>query len=301
MTPRRGAAALVALGAVLISFSAVFVKLAHVGPTAVAFYRMFFGGVGLAAVVAVRRERVWRGWLPFALAAACGLLFAFDLTLWHRSIRYVGPGLATVLASCQVFFVGAFGVLLLRERLGWRLAVAVPAAVVGLYLVVGVNWSSLPPAYRWGVALGLASALTYTAFILVLMKSQRLAVPLTPVANVAVLSLVASVALAAAARGTGESLAIPDAQSWLALVGYGVAGQVLGWVLISRGMPSVPVSRVGLLLLLQPALAFVWDMVFFGRPTTAVDLVGVAVTLGAIYLGASAGFGKKTPVVPDAN
>jgi len=42
---------------------------------------------------------------------------------------------------------------------------------------------------------------------------------------------------------------------------------------------------VGLILLLQPALAFVWDILFFGRPTRAVELVGAAITLGAIYLG----------------
>jgi drug/metabolite transporter (DMT)-like permease len=35
----------------------------------------------------------------------------------------------------------------------------------------------------------------------------------------------------------------------------------------------------------QPALAFVWDVLFFQRPTTLVNWLGVMVALAAIYLG----------------
>ena len=49
-----------------------------------------------------------------------------------------------------------------------------------------------------------------------------------------------------------------------------------------------------MILLLQPALAFVWDMLFFNRETTVVGLAGIAITLGAIYLGVTA-----KPAVPD--
>lgn len=44
-------------------------------------------------------------------------------------------------------------------------------------------------------------------------------------------------------------------------------------------------SHVGPVLLLQPALAFVWDILFFARPTTPLDLLGVLLTLFAIYPG----------------
>jgi len=37
-------------GATIISFSAVFVKLVHVGPTMAGFYRVLFGGLILLAV-----------------------------------------------------------------------------------------------------------------------------------------------------------------------------------------------------------------------------------------------------------
>jgi len=63
--------------------------------------------------------------------------------------------------------------------------------------------------------------------------------------------------------------------------------QTIGWAVISNSLPRVVPSLAGLILLLQPALAFVWDVLFFDRPTTLVQWGGVLVTLCAIYLGMS--------------
>jgi len=38
-------------------------------------------------------------------------------------------------------------------------------------------------------------------------------------------------------------------------------------------------------LLLQPTLAFTWDVLFFHRPTDVTDVVGAGLALAAIYLG----------------
>jgi drug/metabolite transporter (DMT)-like permease len=95
--------------------------------------------------------------------------------------------------------------------------------------------------------------------------------------------------LAAAIGLEHESFAIPDARSLASLLALGLVGQVLGWTLIVRAIPLLPVSVVGLLLLLQPSLSFVLDVVLFARPTSGPDWVGVAVSLAGIYLGTTRG------------
>ena len=280
---------LLALGASMISFSGVWVKLAHVGPTAAGFYRTFFGGVILLALALKGKETFWRGWRPFLTAFLCALFFALDLTFWHRSIRYVGPGLATILANFQVFFLSAFGVVVLGERPGWRFALSVPLSLLGLLLIVGVNWDQLPTDYRTGVLLGLATAACYAANFLTLRKSQTWSESLTPQANLAIIALMTAVFMAAEGWGQGETFAIPDLQSWTVLVAYGLVSQVLGWIFIYRGLLRIETSRAGLILLLQPTLAFVWDILFFSRPTGLKDGVGAVLALGAIYLGTTRG------------
>ena len=44
-------------------------------------------------------------------------------------------------------------------------------------------------------------------------------------------------------------------------------------------------ARVGLILLLQPTLSYVWDVWFFHHPMTSTQIVGAVLALIAIYLG----------------
>lgn len=99
------------LGATLISFSAVFVRLAHVGPVTSGFYRVLFGGLFLLLLALVKGYLARISPRSFILGAVCGVVFALNLTMWHNSIHLVGPGLATVLSNFQVFFMALAGIL----------------------------------------------------------------------------------------------------------------------------------------------------------------------------------------------
>jgi drug/metabolite transporter (DMT)-like permease len=277
-----------AAGAAIVSFTGPIVRLLAVPPTVTAFYRMVFGGAILLVIVLVARERLRLDRQSVLLAAAAALAFAFDMTMWNRSIRLVGPGIATILVGCQVFPMAGVGLVFGRERLTWRLGLAVPLAVIGLVMIVGVEWSLGSTAFRHGVAFGLGSALCYTGYLLALRRLQHGAGLGSRVSNMATVSVCCAVFLGIIALTQRESFRIQDAQSLGLLMALGIIGQVLAWVLMSGGLPRVRRSLAGLTLLLQPLLASVWDVLFFHRPATVLQVVGAAVTLGAIYLGTTA-------------
>ncbi|MCG2763879.1 MAG: DMT family transporter [Desulfarculaceae bacterium] len=274
-------------GAALISFSAVMVRLVSVGPSSSAFYRMLIGGVALAVWARLRGKALWGGWVGLGAACLAGFLFALDLTLWHRAILLLGPGLSTILANFQVFVVAGVGVLVLGERPGWRLGAAIPLAMFGLWLLVGVRWQGLGPGYHYGVGLGLLAACAYGSYLLCLRWSVRRVGGLDPMSSVALMSLVCAGLLLAALWRSGESLAVTSAWDWGWLAVYGLACHAGGWVLISLGLKQVAASRAGLVLLLQPTLAFCWDVLFFGRHTTLLEAGGALLAVAAIYLGAT--------------
>lgn len=276
------------LGATIVSFTSVLVELAHTGPTVTAFYRMFFGGVILLGISMFRGDRLWFNfkslWIPFL----CALFFSMDLFFWHRSIIHVGPGLATILGNMQVFFVALFAVWLLKEKLSWQLMAAIPTAVLGLFLIIRTDWGQHDGAIKLGVLYGLLTALSYALYILTLRKSRseddesRFSL----FANMCWICLLSALLLGfTVIVEPGAGFSIPDLQTWGALLALGIVGQVFGWVLISKGLPDVNASIAGLAILLQPALAFMWDILIFERPTTNLEYIGAGIVLMSIYIG----------------
>ncbi len=283
-------------GALLISFSSIMVRVAHVGPTAAGFYRVSFGGAALLAVLLLRRQKLFYGWRPLLGSLAAGFFFFMDLAFWHHSIVYVGPGLATILANFQVFFLSGVAVLFLGERLTLKLVLAVVLSIIGLVMVVGPDWNLLGPDYRLGIWLGIITAMCYTAYLLSLRRVGQMSPKQPPLATMALVSVISALFMVPEVMRQGESWAIPDLQTWSAMLGLGLGCHALGWVLISTGLPKFPASKAALILLLQPTCAFIWDLIFFARPTGLMGGLGAALTLGAIYLGLigrSAGPPKK--------
>jgi drug/metabolite transporter (DMT)-like permease len=286
-----------AAGASLISLTGVLVRYAEVPPTIAGMYRMLFGGLMLGALLVMLRRwrpipaRAW--WVCLWPAAA----FAADLWLWHRSIHAIGPGLATLLANTQVFFMVAAGVLLFGERLTPRFFLGVLLAFAGLVLILGDGWAALSEEARIGVWFGLATGVAYAAYNLGLKRAQSEAAPRAGEIVLFVSTLQCAVLLALAGLVEGASFAIPDARSLLALLALGLIGQCLGWVLIGRALPRLRVATVGLLLLLQPLLAFLLDVVLFDRPTAGHEWLGVGLSLAGIFLAGLRG-PAPAPVAP---
>ena len=276
------------IGAALISLSPVWVRLVSVSPTTSGFYRVCIGGVALGVFLLVSRRRPIFSksvWLILMLAA---VFFALDLWFWHRSINYVGPGLATLLANFQVFIMMLAGILFLRQRPRSIQLLAVPLALLGLGLIVGFDWSDLPTDYRLGVVFGLLTAVVYAGYLLTMRAAHSDPMSGMPTREVAVVSIAAAILLAISAVAEGQSLAIPSIADAAWLVAYGILSHCFGYLFIVSSLPRVSTTEAGLALLLQPTLSFVWDILFFRRAMTIVELVGAAVALFAIYLGSRA-------------
>jgi len=282
--PRRATLRLL-FGAVLISTSGVFVKLVAVGPTVSAIYRVSIGGVVLVAWLSLRGRMRWPPRAALAALVLAGAFFAADLAAWHQSIVYLGPGLATLLGNFQVFFMTLAGVFFLKETLSRTMLLAIPLAMVGLTMITGFEWSALPPDTRVGIALGLATALFYAGFMLSLRRAQIITAHVDTAANLAVACLISAAFLIALTLWNGEPVGVPSPRDGTLLVLYALVSQVFGWIFITSALGNVPAARVGLVLLLQPALSFAWDVLLFGRQFTSMELAGAAVALLAIYLG----------------
>ena len=292
-TNNRTALVRMLIGAAIIGTNGLMVRLAGTPPTVSAFWRMLFAGAMLVAFVLLAR-----GWqrLParaWAWALVPAVAFAVDLWSWHRSILIVGPGLSTLLANAQVFFMAIAGVLFFGERLGPRFLGGLALAFVGLWLLLGQGWSSLPAEYRWGVWLGLGTGVSYAVFNIGLRRAQaeaQRAGARAPVEQMlAIVSLGSALLLGIAGAVEGDAFAIPNARALLVLLTLAAFGHCLSWVLISQAMRRLSVAVIGLLLLLQPIVAFLLDVWLFDRATSPREWLGLGVSLAGIFLASVKG------------
>jgi drug/metabolite transporter (DMT)-like permease len=274
-----------AAGATCIASSATLVRLADVAPATAAAYRCLYALPLLGLLAWWERRRVGRRTrADRRLAAAAGFFFSLDLLFWHHAIAAVGAGLATVLGNLQVVIVGFLAWWLLAERPGTRLVVAAPVVLGGVVLISGVIGSGAygeNPAL--GVVFGIATSLAYAAFILVFRQGSGGGHTAGPLFDATLVAALASIALGPLAGGIDLAPHWP-AHGWLVLLA--LAAQVAGWLLIGSSLPRLPAAVTSLVLLLQPMEAVLLSAAALGERPSATQLVGCAVVLAGVLLGA---------------
>ncbi len=273
------------IGAALISLSPVWVRLTDVSPSVSGFYRVAFGGAALVIYLLFMRKELSLPRRAILLLVVASFFLALDLWFWHRSIFYIGPGLSTLMANFQVFFMMIAGILFLRQMPTKAQMIAAPLAMFGLAMIVGFDWQGLSNEYQWGLIFGLLTALSYAAYLMFLRQSRVGSKYRVPTREMALVSLLTMVMMAISVYVEGESLAIPSYEDLGWLVAYGVLSHCIGWLFIASSLSEVSTVEAGLALLLQPTLSFVWDVLIFDRQMVTTEFVGAAIALLAIYLG----------------
>ena len=274
-------------GAVLISFSPIFVSLVDINPTVSAFYRVFIGGIALTLYLLILKKRFDFNRTVWFFLFMASIFFAADLWFWHRSVIYVGPGLGTLLANMQVFIMMMAGIFLYKQIPTKVQLFSVPFAVIGLSMIVGLDWKELKPNYQTGIIFGLLTAICYSSYLISMRQAQQSKTNIIPIREVAVMSLIASVILAFTVFFENESLVVSGTNDYLILLIYGIGSHAIGGIMIASALVRVTTTEVGIALLLQPTLSFIWEILFFNRSFTMIESVGVVIVLYSIFLSSN--------------
>jgi len=274
-------------GALTIAFSAILVKLAEVSPSTAAIFRCAYAVPVLGALALwedrrfgprTRRDRL--------LAAGAGVFFAGDLIFWHHAIDDVGAGLATVLGNLQVVMVPFAAWLLLGERIGRRILVALPLVCAGVVLIsCALESGAYGDHPARGVLFGFLTGVTYAGFILVLRHgSGDLRRPAGPLFDA---TAVAAVVAVAAGLAVGDAELVPSwpAHAWL--VTLALTSQVVGWLLITVSLPRLPAALTSVTLTIQPVGSVILGVILLSEEPTLLQLAGVACIIVALLSIAS--------------
>ncbi len=277
------------VGAIAISFSAIFFALSDVEPITGAFFRAAYSLPILGIIWWLGRAKDNRPQRSHWLAIGAGLMLGVDVLLWHTSIDYIGAGLATLIANSSVIWVALGAWAFQGERPSSRVMIAVPVVLVGVALVSGIGQSEAFGANPLlGAFLALLAALFYSAFILGFRASnESFAPPAGPLAQATLGALLTPLFLGVFIRPGIDFVPEWPAHGWL--IALALMAQVIGWLLIGYALPRLPAVETATIILIQPVLTMIWGAIIFEERPSAVQMVGAAIVLSGVAFVATQG------------
>jgi inner membrane transporter RhtA len=257
----------VLLGAFFVQFAATLAIAAFhdIGPAATSAWRFFFGAVVLIVVVRPR-VRSWtrRQWVA---AATLGVATAFMNQCFYQSIARIHLGSAVAIEYLGPFLVAAFG------RPSWRRGLYVAAAALGVVALTrpGSGITVDGALFAAGAGCGWAA---YT------LAQHRVGGATEGFEGLAVAMAIAAVVTFAVAAPT--TLVVWTTPHLLVrLVTMATLAIVLGFGVELQALRRLRPSEVGVLLALNPAVAFLVGWIFLHQAVSLWDLVGVLLVVGA--------------------
>ena len=265
-------------GNIAIAFGPLLVRFADSGPIATGFWRLalatpflFFVGYRFGfRFSALGKSTIW-------LAIIAGLFFGVDIILWHIGIFQTKMANATLFANCASLILVVYGIFVARKMPSKWESAAVLFAFVGAALLMGQSLD-LSPLHFQGDILSLGAGLTYTVYLVLMMRVRQ---NTESWGALGMASAVAAVILLTASIVAGEQV-IPTV--WWPVVLLAFTSQFFGQGCLTYALPHFSPLVIGLALLFQPALSAAAGWLAFGETLTTMDFMGSALVMIALVL-----------------
>ncbi len=210
-------------------------------PLAVAFWRVFLGGVVLTAFLpGTNRWPQWR-------QAPVALSFAFMNATFVGALVLGPAATATLLQYSAPFWIILVGPWLLREAVTRSALIGLAIALPGVAILVWGSWGEerALPAF-----LALASGFGFAGVLVGLRYLRDLPESLITKVNL----LVASVVLVPVV----VFLPLPTYSQLATLMLFGVVQMAIPYLMAARGLKSVTAGEAGLITLIEPVASPLW-------------------------------------------
>lgn len=267
------------LSILAISWSALFVRYADVSPIASAFWRMALAMPVLylwtrLSVRSAHTTLTRGGW---GISIGAGLSFAADLAFFHLAVGYTSVTNASFIANLASIFAVAASALILKERIGVIVWIALGVAMIGAWLMGGAQ--ARLAAFGLGDMMAVGAAVTYGAYFIFLKQAQA---HLSSALVMWRSSLVATLALLIAVILEGGAVWPKSAAGWLPLLGLGLLSHALGQGLTAFAIARLSVAPVALAVLSQPVITALLAMLLLDEPISLAQSLGAALILLAV-------------------
>jgi drug/metabolite transporter (DMT)-like permease len=291
MSPRH--LALLALGVVAVSCSAVLIRLADAPALSVAFYRNAIAAAILLPAALIRHREEFRslGRRQVLTALLAGALLAAHFGTWIPSVTLTTIAASTVLVTTQPLWVAVAGHVWFGDRVVRGAVVGIAVAFAGAALVSGGDFGLLSGRALLGDALALIGAITAAGYYLAGRHLRRTVSLLT---YVGIAYTTCAVLLVPAMLVSGAPFTGFDAGTWWAFLGLAAGPQILGHTVFNYLLRFVDATVVAVAIMGEPVGASLLALAVFGEVPPWSAVAGGGLILAGIYLAVTAQ-GRRAP------
>jgi drug/metabolite transporter (DMT)-like permease len=211
--------------------------------------------------------------------AASGVAMAANWLFLFAAYQQIGVSLSILINYCGPAIAVFLSIVLFRDRLTARKAIALFSALLGAVLING--FAAKSEIHAAGLLCAILSAFSYAALILLNKCSKEIVG--TENAVLQLLFTAFSVTVYMVCRGAWK-MAIPAGSwpwiLWLALLNTGI-----GCYLYFSSISSLPVQTVAVCGYLEPLFAVVLSVLFLRESLRPLQIVGAALILGGAVFG----------------
>lgn len=255
----------------------VMVTKVPLGGLQIAFWRILLAAVVYSGFVHVAGRRITRAHLR--RSALTGVMIALEIAVFFVAIKSTTVASATVIGSLVPLLLIGVAARQFGERVTRFLVVVSVVCLIGVALVMSGASSSSSWSLR-GDLLSVVALLFFAAYF-AFAKAAREHVPALEFQ--ACLWITGTIVLFPIAVIDAGGIDVPSASNWVWLVAL-LAVPGSGHMLMNWSHPRVRLAISSMLTLAVPVLTTVGGVLFLDQPVRAVQVIGIAVVLGALSM-----------------
>ena len=273
---------LLSLGAMLIGFAPIFVKLSSLSSFAIAFYRMFLTIPFLFILnYAINRRYLFhvKNKSTIIYTALASLAFTTDLTLWHYSMNITSVSNATIIVNSAPIFVAVLSFILFKEKLSREFVTSFLITYIGIIGLIYFS-NNYTNGKVFGDILCMVAAFFYAVYLLVIAKLGR-----ENSLNIIFYTTFFCCLFSTIPMIIGGGQVFPSSSSeWINLLLLAVLCQFGGQYLITHAIGKISASEGSIGLLMQPITATILAAFLFNEILNITQIIFVFFALFGIYL-----------------
>jgi drug/metabolite transporter (DMT)-like permease len=274
--------AILAIGVISVSFSAILIRFAGAPPLVVGAYRLCIAFLILLPLAWTRSRgelrRLSRKEILMALLS--GVFLALHFGLWIASLSYTSVATSVVLVTINPIFLAIASHLFFGEQLRRQTFIGVIICFVGGILIVYGNWRLGINPFLGGL-LALLGAIAAAGYLLIGRRLRQ---------NIGLLSYTciaygsAGLLLLLTALILDNPLSGYSTKTYVMLVLLALVPQLLGHSSLNWSLRFISATSVAIAILGEPIGATVWALLLLDEVPTPMEIIGGVLILAGIFV-----------------